>query len=71
MADPSRDVILEAVHFLVEIGNPRHIRLSGMHSIRSYDFHAAKGARWIESDGGCNGNSSWNLGLIRPVFFQS
>jgi hypothetical protein len=36
MADPSRDVILEAVHFLVEIGNPRHPRLSGMLSIRSY-----------------------------------
>src|SRR5262249_424371 len=30
MADPSGDVILEAVHFLVEIGNPRHARLSGM-----------------------------------------
>jgi hypothetical protein len=28
-------VILEAVHFLVEIGNPRHPRLSGMHWIRS------------------------------------
>jgi hypothetical protein len=25
MADPCRDVILEAVHFLVEIGNPRHV----------------------------------------------
>jgi hypothetical protein len=36
MADPSRDVILEAVHFLVEIGNSRHARLSGMLSIRSY-----------------------------------
>jgi len=36
MADPSRDVILEAVHFLVEIGNPRHARLSGMLSISSY-----------------------------------
>jgi hypothetical protein len=36
MADPSRDVILEPVHFLVEIGNPRHARLSGMLSIRSY-----------------------------------
>ena len=24
MPDPGRDVILEAVHFLVEIGNPRH-----------------------------------------------
>jgi hypothetical protein len=36
MADPNRDVILEAVHFLVEIGNPRHARLSGMLSIRSY-----------------------------------
>ena len=24
MADPGRDVILEALHFLVEIGNPRH-----------------------------------------------
>jgi hypothetical protein len=36
MADPCRDVILEAVHFLVEIGNPRHARLSGMLSIRSY-----------------------------------
>jgi hypothetical protein len=28
-------VILEAVHFLVEIGNPGHPRSSGMHSIRS------------------------------------
>jgi hypothetical protein len=35
MADPSRDVILEAVHFLVKIGNPRHARLSGMLLIRS------------------------------------
>jgi hypothetical protein len=26
MADPGRDVILEAVHFLVKIGNPRHPR---------------------------------------------
>ena len=42
MADPSRDVILEAVHFLVEIGNPRHARLTGMHSIRSYDCHVAE-----------------------------
>jgi hypothetical protein len=25
-ADPRRNVILEAVHFLVEIGNPRHAR---------------------------------------------
>jgi hypothetical protein len=33
---PSRDVILEAIHFLVEIRNPRHARLSGMLSIRSY-----------------------------------
>jgi hypothetical protein len=33
-------VVLEAVHFLVEIGNPRHTRLSGMHSIRSYDTSA-------------------------------
>ena len=24
MADPGRDVILEALHFLMEIGNPRH-----------------------------------------------
>ena len=36
MAYPSRDVILEAVHFLVEIGNSRHARLSGMRSISSY-----------------------------------
>jgi hypothetical protein len=36
MADPSRDMILEAVHFLVEIGNPRHACLSGMRSIGSY-----------------------------------
>jgi hypothetical protein len=34
-ADPSRDVILEAVHFLVEIGYPRHARLNGIHVIRS------------------------------------
>jgi hypothetical protein len=27
MADPNRDVMLEAVHFLVEIGNARHARL--------------------------------------------
>jgi hypothetical protein len=40
MADWARDVVLEAVHFLVEIGNPRHARLSGMHSIRSYDMSA-------------------------------
>ena len=26
MADQTRDVALEAVHFLVEIGNPRHTR---------------------------------------------
>jgi hypothetical protein len=42
MADPSGDVILEAVHFLVEIGNPRHARLSGMLSIRSYGVSAAE-----------------------------
>src|SRR5262249_11453438 len=36
MTDPSRDVILEPVHFLVEIRNARHARLSGMLSIRSY-----------------------------------
>jgi hypothetical protein len=30
MADRARDVFLEAVHFLVEIGNPRHARLSGI-----------------------------------------
>ena len=36
MADPSRDVILEAIHFRMEIGNPCHARLSGMLSIRSY-----------------------------------
>jgi hypothetical protein len=36
MADQARDVVLEAVHLLVEIGNPRHARLSGMLSIRSY-----------------------------------
>src|SRR5215469_6921782 len=35
MANPARDVILEAVHFLVKIGNPRHSCLSGMNSIRS------------------------------------
>jgi hypothetical protein len=33
-ADPGRDVILEAIHFLVEIGNPRHPRLSSR--IRSF-----------------------------------
>ena len=42
MADPSGDMILEALHFLVEIGNPRHARLSGTHSIRSYDCHVAE-----------------------------
>jgi hypothetical protein len=35
MADPGRNVILEAVHFLVEIRNPGHSRSIGMHSIRS------------------------------------
>ena len=40
IAYPGRDVVLEAIHFLVEIGNPRHPRLSGMHSIRSYECHA-------------------------------
>jgi len=30
-ADPGRDVIVEAVHFLVEIGSLRHHRLSGTH----------------------------------------
>jgi hypothetical protein len=43
MADPGRDVILEAVHFLVEIGNPGHPRSSGIHSIRSHDRHHAAG----------------------------
>jgi hypothetical protein len=38
-ADPDRDVILEAVHFLVEIGNPRHLRSSSIHSIRSHGRH--------------------------------
>jgi hypothetical protein len=32
--------MLEAVHFLVEIGNPRHPRSSDMHSIRSNDCPA-------------------------------
>jgi hypothetical protein len=36
MADPCGDVILEAVHFLVEIGSWRHARLSGVRLIRSY-----------------------------------
>jgi hypothetical protein len=35
-ADPSRDVILEAIHFLMEIGNPCHAHLSDVLSIRSY-----------------------------------
>jgi hypothetical protein len=48
MADPSRDVILEAVHFLVEIRNPRHPRLTSIHSIRSYDRHAAPRPTAIE-----------------------
>jgi hypothetical protein len=43
MTDPSRDVILEAAHFLVEIGNSRHARLSGMLSIRSTGCHAGEG----------------------------
>jgi hypothetical protein len=43
MTDPSRDVILEAAHFLVEIGNSRHARLSGMLSIRSNGCHAGEG----------------------------
>src|SRR5204863_6850921 len=30
MADPARDMVLEAVHFLVEIGKARHPRVSGM-----------------------------------------
>jgi hypothetical protein len=38
-ADPEGDVILEAVHFLVEIGNPRHLRSSGIGSIRSHGGH--------------------------------
>jgi hypothetical protein len=33
-------VLLETVHFLVEIGKPRHTRLSGRYSIRSYDTSA-------------------------------
>jgi hypothetical protein len=41
-ADQARNVSLEAVHFFVEIGNPRHPRLSSMHSIRSYVRHAAE-----------------------------
>jgi hypothetical protein len=48
MADPRRDVILEAVHFLVEIGNPRHPRSSDMHSIRSNGRHARRDPRWID-----------------------
>jgi len=40
MADPGRDVILEAVHFLVKIGNPRHPRVSGI-LISSDVVHAA------------------------------
>jgi hypothetical protein len=71
-------VILEAVHFLVEIGNLRHARLNGIDVIRSYGCHAAE-ALWIESlkrrvrlqrHGGFIGNSSRNLGLIRRVFFS-
>jgi hypothetical protein len=41
MADQAGDVVLEAVHFLVEIGNPRHPRLTSIHSIRSYDCFPA------------------------------
>jgi hypothetical protein len=34
-ADKARDVILEAIHFFMEIGNPCHPRLSNIHSNRS------------------------------------
>jgi hypothetical protein len=37
-ADPARNVILEAIHFLVEIENPHHPRLSRMRSICSCDY---------------------------------
>jgi hypothetical protein len=36
IADPTRDVILEAVHFFLEIRSPRHARLSRMVSVRSF-----------------------------------
>ena len=45
MADPSGDMILEALHFLVEIGNPRHARLNGMLSIRSYSVTRQRPSR--------------------------
>jgi hypothetical protein len=41
-ADQAGNVILEAVHFFVEIGNPRHPCLSSTHSMRSYVRHAAE-----------------------------
>jgi hypothetical protein len=65
--------------FPVKIGNPRHARLSSMHSICSYGCRAAEvlfGPNRLNDEyayndvAGFNGNSSRNLGLMRPVFFQ-
>jgi len=42
MADPARDMVLEAVHFLVEIGKARHPRVSGMDLISFLCRHAAE-----------------------------
>ena len=68
MADPGRDVILEALHFLVEIGNPRHPRSSDMrfNSVQwpsrpqrpSLDRSLRRRVRHLTNMAGFNRNSS-------------
>jgi hypothetical protein len=41
-AHQARNVILETIHFLLEIENPHHPRLSSMQSIRSCDYPPIK-----------------------------
>jgi hypothetical protein len=49
MTDPGGDVLLEAIHFLVEIRNAGHPRSSGRYSVRSDGRHAAEPLSGAES----------------------
>lgn len=51
MADPARDMVLEAVHFLVEIGKARHSRVSGMDLISFLCRQAAETLDGIANGG--------------------
>jgi hypothetical protein len=59
LGHPGRDVILEAIHFLLEIRNPGHSRLSGMHLIRSYPVTQINA--WEEKEAG------WQLEVLAAL----